>query len=181
MSLSFGWHMDEVRHTTWPGDPAYVDVPDDVIAQWRDDMDPAHLLPYAKAGKPSAITVRTLTHREVMRARSLMTGGDVEAMFDVLAYLFRVGVDFPDLPEKFTDASGAEHQKHTHERGVRALSDAFARQVDRAYPGIVEHFGSFLLRSQMLTSAEKKASSPSPTGPPSSAVEAAAGSTASPG
>lgn len=184
MALSFGWSPGESRVTYWPGDPCFVDLPDDVVDTWRESLDGEVLMPYAKNGKPTEITVRVLTHREIMRARALtargIEGDTVEAMFDAYAFLFRVGVDF-DLPATFTDGSGAVHKRHVTDGGIRMLTDEFTLAIDRAYPGIVMALGGHLMRANMLTGAEKKASSPPSTEAPSSVTGTAAVNTESQG
>lgn len=184
MSLSFGWTKGEARESHWPGDSAFGEIPEDVLERWREDSDASHLTPYIKPGEnPTKITMRVLTHREVMRARALMAriydGDHLSSMFDVMFYCFRVGVEFEGLPDKLPMPDGSTKARHVLEGGIRMLSDEFCGAMDRAFPGIIEHFGMAIYKANLLSNAEKKVSSPPATVTPSSEPAPAAGATES--
>lgn len=164
MGLSFGWRASEVRESIWIGDPSLVNVSAAARAAWREDGDASHLRPFATAGQPSIITIRTLTPDEVRLAAGYL--GDEGAVGDRGPYAramlsaFRMAIDFPDAPEAFNTPDGARHERVVKERGTRMLANEFVTQLELSYRGIVAFYGDKILKASFATDAEKKASSP---------------------
>lgn len=182
MGLSFGFKALDVRESIWQGDDALANVPSAALEAWWEDGDATHLAPYAKNGEPSKITFRNLTPDEMRIATGIGEGGgSSEAFARHTLMCFRIGVDFPDAPEKFPpDPNGVVHSKIVKERGIRMLSLGFVDFLERRYPGIVMFYGVLISKATLPTDAEKKASSPPSTPRPSSAEASTAATTVPP-
>lgn len=183
MAIELGWIPGESVESYWPDEAAFRDIPKDVIAQWEVDAEGAPLLQFVKPGEtPTKFVIRTLTHREATRIKALLgDGASIEGVADALVFAFRMAVTVEGMPSEFVDGTGAKTPLYETIKSVRMLSDKFTGALSRANPGLVEHFGGFIVRSIMLTGAEKKASSPPSTETASSGSTALAGATESQG
>ena len=170
MGLNFGFRPHEQRESIWREDDALDSVPEAALSQWKVDGDASHLRPYATKGTPAKVTFRTLTSDEhlMVTTRYYGAANNLESYLRMTLLCFRLAVDFPDAPTEITDARGVKIQRVVKEYGSTLLSDDFVRHIEHAYPGICAFYGGLVLGASLPTAAEKKASSQSPTPPPSS-------------
>jgi hypothetical protein len=166
MGLDFGWRANDTRDTIWREDTSLVNVPSGALSDWNRDGDASHLLPYAKNGKPEVFTFRALSLDESRYVLGILMDGAATSWPRALLYCFRIAVDFPQAPEKFTDSSGKDNGRSTRVHGIRMLADPFCFALEVKYPGIIAFYGQLIYAATFPSEAEKKASLPPSTQKP---------------
>lgn len=177
MALTLRYRKERERDCAWILDPALLNVPDSVKADWSKDGAAAHLLPHAKNGDLTIIRVRDLEADEARYVRRYASGGQV--LLDNLFYeCFALGARFKWQADSQQMPDGTTVE--TIERdanGFLRLSKVFLNAVDRDNPGLVNFIGNLILTGSFPSAVEKKASSPPSTEKPSSAAEGTSPST----
>jgi len=168
--LTLRYRKERERDCAWINDPALVDVPESVKADWAKDGSIVHLQPYAKNGTLTVISVRDLEADEARYVRRYIARDQV-LIDNVFFEGFALGARFKGQPDEQVMPDGTRVE--TVERdanGFLRLSRAFMNGVDRDNPGLVNFIGSLIINGSFATSLEKKASSPQSTEKPSSAA-----------
>ncbi len=177
MALDIGWRPGEVRESIWIDDPSLRNVSSAAREAWKEDGDASHLTPFIVDGDPTKIVFRTLSSSEAAYVRSLYFEDGWEL---ACIAAFRIGADFPDMPDNHVHASGKMLKKTVKVGSLRMLSDDVVRGVNVAAPpkgdqsgsalGMVLFYGNLIFNAALLTKSEKKASSQPSTPTPSGAA-----------
>lgn len=167
MGLTLGWRPKVSYDGAWPEDPAFKDVPPEVLAEWAKDGQALHLMPYAKNGEPTVFQWRALDGDARRFARSFLDGeGTVSRMF---AVCFRLGAEFKagdgeDFRVELPSGEVATGMQRTVKEGhLRMLAKEFVDALDINYPGLVDFYGALIWQASVPSVQEKKASSPPST------------------
>ena len=175
--LTLRYRKERERECAWILDPALVDVPESVKADWMKDGSIVHLQPYAKNGALTVISVRDLEADEARYVRRYISSGQV-LIDNVFFECFALGARFKGQPDEQVMPDGT--RVDTIERdanGFLRLSRPFMNGVDRDNPGLVNFIGNVILNGSFPSAIEKKASSPQSTEKPSSTANGTSPST----